>query len=404
MPELLPFRGLRYAHGGDLVAVTAPPYDVIDPEHRDRLAATDPCNSVRLILPDGADPYRGAAALLEAWVADGTLALDPAPTLTVYRMTFPDGDGTRSTIGVLGALVLPERITDGQVLPHERTLPKAKTDRLDLLRATRANLDPIWGLCPTAGLSATLAGATARPPEAAARDELGVLHEAWTLTDVGAIAAVRAAVAAGPLVLADGHHRFETALNYRAEQDRADPGADAIMCFVVELADEQLVVHAIHRLVHDLPPDVEDRLAGTCDLEDAGANTPEAVDALRARLRRDGGIGLVLPDRLVRLVPRADSLAAARADLPASLHSVSSAHFDALVRPALGEATLTYRNDAATCAAMVAAGAADAAIILQPVSVATIRDAGRAGVRMPEKTTFFWPKPRTGFVFRRLDD
>jgi len=404
VPELVPFRGLRYADGGVLDAVTAPPYDVIDPDHRERLADADPHNAVRLILPEGADPYRGAGALLDAWVADGTLTVDGTPTFTVYRMTYPDGDGTRSTIGVLGALVLPERIEDGQVLPHERTLPKAKTDRLDLLRATRANLDPIWGLCPTAGLSATLASVTGAPPRATAVDELGVLHEAWTLTDPEGMEAVRAAVAAGPLVLADGHHRFETALAYRAERDATDPGADAILCFVVELADDQLVVHAIHRLVHGLPADVEARLAPTCELEDAGANTPDAVTALRARLRRDGGIGLVLPDRLLRLVPRADALAAARAELPTALHDVASAHFDALVRPALGAATLAYRNDASACAAMVAAGTADAAIILQPVSVPTIRDAGRAGVRMPEKTTFFWPKPRTGIVFRRLDD
>jgi hypothetical protein len=156
--------------------------------------------------------------------------------------------------------------------------------------------------------------------------------------------------------------------------------------------------------VHDLPADAETRLAETCELIDAGPNTPEGVAALRSALRTDGGIGLVLRDRLVRLVPRADALAVARAGLPESLHDVSSAHFDALVRPALGDATLAYRNDASTCAAIVAAGNADAAIILQPVSVATIRDAGRAGVRMPEKTTFFWPKPRTGMVFRRLDD
>jgi uncharacterized protein (DUF1015 family) len=245
---------------------------------------------------------------------------------------------------------------------------------------------------------------TASPAQARAVDEIGVVHEAWTLADPAAIEAVRAAVSAEPLVLADGHHRFETALAYRAERATGDPGADAIMCLVVELADEQLVVHAIHRLVHDLPADIEARLARTCELEDAGANTPEAVTALRNRLRRAGGIGLVLRDRLLRLVPRPDALAAARAELPTSLHEVSSAHFDALVRPALGDATLSYRNDASACAAMVAAGAADAAIILQPVSVETIRAAGRAGVRMPEKTTFFWPKPRTGIVFRRLDD
>jgi len=369
----------------------APPYDVLSDADRAELAGRHPHNIVHVDVPmeaDGPGRYDAAARILNDWIDRGVVRLDPNPSFTIYRMDFTDESGRKRRT----------------VLPHERTLPKAKTDRLDLLRATRANLDPIWGLCPTAGLSATLASVTGAPPRATAVDELGVLHEAWTLTDPEGMEAVRAAVAAGPLVLADGHHRFETALAYRAERDATDPGADAILCFVVELADDQLVVHAIHRLVHGLPADVEARLAPTCELEDAGANTPDAVTALRARLRRDGGIGLVLPDRLLRLVPRADALAAARAELPTALHDVASAHFDALVRPALGAATLAYRNDASACAAMVAAGTADAAIILQPVSVPTIRDAGRAGVRMPEKTTFFWPKPRTGIVFRRLDD
>lgn len=407
VPEFVPFRGLRYRAGGVLDPVTAPPYDVIDPAQRADLAARDPHNAVRLILPDGDDPYATAADLLAAWVADGTLATDDERAFHVYRMAFRDGDGVeRLTTGVLGALVLPDRIDDGTVLPHERTLPKAKSDRLDLLRATRANLDPIWGLCPTVGLTGTLNAATLGPAAAECTDEFGVHHAVWPLTDPPAVAAVSDAVAAGPLVLADGHHRFETALAYRAERPADDPGAAAIMCLVVELADDQLVVHAIHRLVHDAPPDLEARLAATCEVLDAGPHTAAGVEALRAALRdpERGGMGLVLPDRLVRLVPRPEAQAAARAGQAEPLHGVGAAEFDALVRPALGEAALTYRNDATDCAAIVAAGGADAAVLLPPVSVAAIRAAGRAGVRMPEKTTFFWPKPRTGMVIRRLDD
>lgn len=407
MPAFVPFRGLRYRAGGVLDPVTAPPYDVIDPQQRADLAARDEHNAVRLILPDGDAPYAGAAALLGAWMEDGTLDTDRAPAFYVYRMSFREADGTpRVTTGVLGALVLPDRIEDGTVLPHERTLPKAKSDRLDLLRATRANLDPIWGLCPTAGLTADLDAATRGPSLAECTDEFEVHHEVWALDDPEAVAAVSAAVAAGPLVLADGHHRFETALAYRSERGTADAGAAAIMCLVVELADEQLVVHAIHRLVHGLPPDLEARLAATCEIVDAGPHTTEALAELRAALRDParGGLGLVLPDRLLRLVPRDDARNDARADQPTALHGVGAADFDALVRPALDGATLTYRNDAGDCAAIVARGDADAAVLLTPVSVAAIRDAGRAGVRMPEKTTFFWPKPRTGMVMRRLDD
>ena len=321
VPVFLPFRGLRYRAGGVLNPVTAPPYDVIDPHQRAALAARDDHNAVRLILPEGADPYAGAAALLAAWIEDGTLGPDGTAAFYVYRMSFTEPDGTpRVTTGVLGALVLPERIEDGTVLPHERTLPKAKSDRLDLLRATRANLDPIWGLCPTPGLTADLDTATRRPSLAECTDEFGVHHEVWALEDAGTVAAVSAAVAAGPLVLADGHHRFETALAYRAECAGSDTGAAAIMCLVVELADDQLVVHAIHRLVHGLPDDVEARLAATCEVIEAGPHTDEALADLRAALRDParGGIGFVLMAAAVSYMARSEVKSAECAPLSSS--------------------------------------------------------------------------------------
>ncbi len=408
MPEFLPFRGLRYTGGGVLDSVTAPPYDVIDPTQRIALAARDEFNAVRLILPEAdpqnADPYSVASQLLTSWSTSGVLTLDDVPAFYVYRMTFAERHGyVRTTTGVLGALTLPDHIDSGEVLPHERTLPKAKSDRLDILRATRANLDPIWGLCTTSGLTESLNEATESAPLAECTDEFGVHHAIWALSEADGVSAVRRAVADGPLVLADGHHRFETALAYRSEQGSSDQGSDAILCFVVELEEKQLVVHAIHRLLSEVPSNFLDLVAKTFEVRDSGPHTAQGIATLHDSVGIEDAIGLVLPDRLFLLVPAANALDEACKSLPDSLHGVASAHFETLIRPLLGDGVLTYRNDAEDCAEIVSNGGAAAAIILAPVSVATIRDAGQAGVRMPEKTTFFWPKPRTGMVFRLLD-
>jgi len=416
VPDFLPFPGLRYVTpvpgdggdghdrkpDGDISAVCAPPYDVIDPDDRAALQARDPHNAIRLILPDS---YEGAAAALEQWERDGVLAADDRASFSVYRMHFTGDDGRpRSTTGVLGALALDN--ADGGIMPHERTLPKAKSDRLELLRATRANLDPIWGITLFPGFTDLLTADGA--PLAVATDIEGNRHELWRVDDPGQVAAIRDAVAAHELVLADGHHRFETGGNYRRERAEAgidDPGADAIMCLVVELAPEELCVRAIHRLLHGVG-DLDLRAAAEpmFTVTDLGPNTADGVAALETAMARDGGLGLVDSQGLALLVPRA-ALDDAMGHEPAELREVDSARFDAGLRPALETAgvTLTYRNDGATCAAHVEKGVADASVLLRAVSVETIRAAAEARIRMPEKTTFFAPKPRTGMVFRDLD-
>jgi uncharacterized protein (DUF1015 family) len=392
----------------DLSRIAAPPYDVIDDELQSTLEATDPHNSVQLILPrdtDGHDRYQAAADRLGAWRSSGVLALDDAESFYGYRMTFRSEAGTtRATTGVLGALTLPPPggdPADAAILPHERTLPKARSDRLALLRATRANLDPIWGLSLAPGLTALLPLGAA--PDAVATDADGVVHELWRLTDGDVLGAVATAVASAPVVLADGHHRFETASNYRAEQPARDSGATAIMALVVELTADQLTVAAIHRLVHGAPADLRERLAGAFEVHETGPNAPDGVAALEARMHAEGSLGLVDGRGTALLSPRPDLLAGL-AGLPAPLSDVDASRFDAGVRPALDGAELSYRNDAATCAALVEKGAADAAVLLRPVTVAQIGTAAFGHVRMPEKTTFFEPKPRTGMVFRSLDD
>jgi len=400
VPRFLPFPGIRY-RDHDITAVSAPPYDVIEPEARAALQARDPHNAVRLILPD---TYDAAAAALTRWRDEGVLVTDDAPGFSIYQMDFTGDDGVpQRTTGVLGALALDD---DGSgVMPHERTLPKAKTDRLELLRATRANLDPIWGLSLAGGLSGLLETGAAEP-DTIAIDEDGFHHSLWRVDDPARIEEISAAVGSELVVLADGHHRFETAGNYRRERRAAgldDPGADAIMTLIVELAPNQLCVRAIHRLLSGVGDvDLRAALRGPFFVHAAGPNVPEGVTALEVAMRDGGSLGLVDRDGLALLMPTAE-LEARMAAFPVELRDVDAARFDAGVLPTVPDASLTYRNDARTVASQVEKGAADAAVLLRPVDVHTIRAAAAADLRMPEKTTFFAPKPRTGMVFRALD-
>jgi uncharacterized protein (DUF1015 family) len=405
VPDLAPFRGLRYTTGSDLTAVTAPPYDVIDAGERVTLLASDPNNSVRLILPDDSsgDPYEGAATTLAKWRADGVLEVDPAPMLYSYRMEAArPGGKTHRTVGVIGALALPGDGAVGDVLPHERTLPKAKSDRLALLRATRANFDPIWGLTLSSGLTELVADV---PTVAVAVDRSGVRHELGLISDDDRIEAIRSLVRAKAVVLADGHHRFETACTYRTESP--DDGAGAILCLVVELDDAQLDVRPFHRLVSGAPDDLRARLGedSAFAVRDRGVMTPAHLAGLLDEMDASGSFGLVDADGLALLALEHEPGASSRLEeLPEPLRGVDAARFDVAVRPHLGDAVLSYRSDPAAVVAALGSGEANAAILLRRVTVAQIRAAAASGVRMPEKTTYFAPKPLTGMVMRSLDD
>jgi uncharacterized protein (DUF1015 family) len=404
VPDFLPFPGSRYRHAPDSSSVVAPPYDVIDEEERAQLETADPHNAVRLILPRAAppaDPYQHAASTLDDWYAEGVLEPDPAPAFYGYRMRFTDEEGTpRHTLGVIGALSLP---TDDRedVFPHEQTLPKARRDRLELLRATRTNLDPIWCLSLAEGLSDLLEPHAA--PVTTAIDEHGTTHDLVPLVERSRLDSVRACVAGAPLVLADGHHRFETACTYRGEHPD-DRAASSIMTFVVPLDETMLDVRAIHRLLHHAPTDLRGRLAARFEIEPVGGNTEAGVDRLLAAMRDQEALGLVDGEGLALLRPDAAALDAVRDEQPPELYGVDAARFETAIRPALADAELSYRDDGRSVAGIVAKGGADAAVLLRPVTVDQIRAAAFARVRMPAKTTFFWPKPRTGMVLRRFAD
>ena len=398
MPRFEPFPGVRYRVGdGYLDDVVAPPYDVISLEERAGLARRSEHNAVRLELPEdeaGRDRYQVAADLWEEWRAKEVLVADAGPSFYLYRMGFHDEAGRpRQTSGVLGALQLSPP-AQGEVLPHEHTTPKDRADRLELLRSCRANISPIWGLSLAQGLAALCQ--PPGPPDARATDDEGVHHRLWRLTRPGLLDAISAGVASAPVLIADGHHRYETALAYQEERRAASgdrPGAyDAVLAYVVELSEEELRVRPIHRLLSGLPAalDLLDALSAHFELLDAGSD----VTGLPATMAEAGALALVTAGGAWLLRPRPDTVGAASHDLDSSRLDVALA--------SLPPHTVSYQHGVDRVVAAVASGRAQAGVLLRPATVAQIAAVGRGGERMPPKTTFFHPKPRTGMVFREV--
>jgi uncharacterized protein (DUF1015 family) len=395
VPRFEPFRGLRYDTARvSLADVTAPPYDVIDEGQRTVLAA-EPRNVVRIDLPideDGQDRYDVACRLLQEWRDDGTLVSDDEPTFTLYRMSFVDEAGrTRRTTGVIGALELwPPG--SGQILPHEHTTPKAKSDRLDMLRSCRANLSAIWGLTLAGGLTDLLP--TDSRPDAEWTDPDGVTHTVWISRDAEINGRIAARVLDEPVVIADGHHRYETSLQYRDERRLVDgPGtaAESTMCLLVELVEDELTVQPIHRLVTGLPEGAALHLL-LSEHFDVEPTDDFGADAVQRLVDADA-LGLVDDTGAFLLRPKARAFGE---DVVLDTVRLEQA------RTALPTHELSYQHGVANVVDAVREGRAQAAILVRPATVAQIQEIAHGGERMPPKTTFFAPKPATGVVIRPL--
>lgn len=395
MPRFEPFRAARYALGSpeDISPLVSPPYDVFGEEERDVLASSHPANIVRVDYPverDGAGRYDACASVLAAWVADGTVRIDDTPSFTLYRMSFVDDAGRRrETVGVIGALEVVDEGAGG-VLPHERTTPKAKTDRLDLTRATKANLSPVWGLSLTSGLSALLAA----PGETVARttDPAGVVHTAERVSDPARVSEIASAVSTSPVLIADGHHRYAISRTYRDEQ-RANGGTGAselVMTYVAELVAEQLSIAAIHRLVTGHSADeVLGRIAPFYDTEAAGPVGPGTLAGMESSGR------LCLVDRTGNgtwLAPRDGAFTGIR--------DMDSARLEHALGDMIG--SVSYQHGVNDVLSRLRGGDADCAVLIRPVSLQEIRRTADTGELMPPKSTFFTPKLLTGMVWRPL--
>jgi uncharacterized protein (DUF1015 family) len=403
MARFEPFPGIRYdPEVVDPNLVTAPPYDVLDASERDALLERDPHNIIAVDLPvppgeDGSDAaYEEAGAAFQQWQDDGVLITDE-PSFYAYRMGYTDEAGrARQVAGIIGALELTPPDA-GNVLPHEQTTPKAKTDRLRLYRATGANLSAVWGLSPAEGLGqlAELPG----PPVARWTDDLGVHHRLWQITQPGMLDAISSAVGSQPVVIADGHHRYATALQHRDERHEAGEGDgpwDLVLAFVVELAEDQLDVQPIHRVLSGVPDglDLVQALEPWFDVApDDGAVDATVIDRMVAQ----GTLTLVTTKGAWSLTPRPEALAESR-DLDSSRLDVALAGIAA----EHAELGVAYQHGVDRVQALVDDGTVDAGVLLRPATVGQILEIAHGGERMPPKTTFFSPKPSTGQVFRSI--
>ncbi len=397
MPEFLPFRGVHYdLSRNDLADVSAPPYDVIDATDRERLIARDTNNIVRIDLPledDGPNRYVDAATTFEAWRNAGVLVRDEQPSFYLYQMETIDAAGVAAhTLGVLGALRL-SRPGEGDILPHEFTTPKAKSDRLDLLRATRVNLSAIWGLSLSTGLTELCR--TTADPDARWSDDEGTRHTLWTIHDPSVCEAISACVGASPIVIADGHHRYETSLAYRDERAAAsdDPtGAEHALVYVVELTEDELEVRPIHRLItgvesQTLIDHVADYFTVTNAVPVDDSITDKMLEHNALVVVDTSGIGTFL-------VPKPNMF-----DGVDDLDSARLAH---ALRDCAG-IEVRYQHGVDNIVNGLQQKDADCGVLLRPATVAQIQANAHSGNKMPPKTTFFHPKPRTGQVFRITD-
>lgn len=410
MPRFEPFSALRYAPDIDLDLATAPPYDVLSSADVDVLQHRHPTNITYLDVPRASapssesghgqavdsqldtDPYLHVADLLQQWQDTGTLVSDLQPSYTLYRMQFVDELGVgRQTVGVLGAL---EVVDDGApgVLPHERTTPKAKTDRLDLTRATNANLSPVWGLSLAAGLTALLRDHG--DPVGTCTDDDGVIHSVERVSDPVRIDAIRSAVQAHTVLIADGHHRYAISRTYRDEQRQSHPdnaGAELTLTYVAELIEDQLTIDAIHRLYSGVPlSDLLDRLALSFEIQPAGM-----VDVSFAQQVVDrGSLCLVLDDGSgMWLTPRPEAFPGIRS-LDGALLEHALADLDGL--------GVDYQHGVTQVVDRVRLQQAVAGVLIRPTSIDEIRRTANERLLMPPKSTFFTPKLRTGFVIRPM--
>ncbi|HEY8582354.1 MAG TPA: DUF1015 domain-containing protein [Capillimicrobium sp.] len=415
MAEIQPLRALRYepAVAGALQSLVAPPYDVIDAPLRAELAARSPHNVVAIDLPEGDDPYATAAQTLQRWRDEGAVVEDDAPAIWALRQDYTGPDGRALTRQGFLCRVRVTEYGPGRIRPHERTHPGPKEDRLRLTRATQANLSPIFSLYsdPEQAAWAALEPHTAGDPWGDATDDEGTRNRLWRVGDAAAIAAVQAATADAELLIADGHHRYETARAYADEVGGEGDHRYVLMCLVA-LQDPGLTVFPTHRLVSETTPAQQEALAQALKRD----FVIELVDELDAGDPDGSPLRLGYVDahfgQPLRLTLRDQAIAdAALAGQPEPYRRLDAAVLEALLLKGPLELTdddishlhrFGYARTAEQARELVASGAFDLAFVLRATPVEQVREVAESGVSMPPKSTYFFPKLPTGLLFNPL--
>jgi len=427
-----PFQGIFYdPQRVDLARVVAPPYDVISPADQRRYYQEDPHNVVRLIAGEvrptdtpEENKYKRAAGFFRQWLAAGILNQESSPGLYVYRHRFVDpiNGRQRERQGILGVVEL-EPFGQG-VLPHEQTHARAKADRLSLTRAVVANLSPVFALYedPQSAIGPVIAPAIAESPRLSIRGEDGDQHTIWSISGAERFDKLAALFRASRLYIADGHHRYETALNFRNKQrvDHPEAPPDAafnyVLMLLVDIADPGLTILPTHRLLHDFErfdPRLVDRLArrhrvvprrDRAELQAAMQEpTPgHRIGIALATYPAPSGGGQGGGCLTVDIAPTDPADPVSRLDVSVLHREILQRELGLEPAELESERYLSYSRDVASLLDRVESGAGQAAFFLRPPAVSDVVEVARAGQVMPQKSTYFFPKPASGIVFNPL--
>lgn len=418
------FQGMRYTpKAGAIADLVCPPYDIISPEQRDELLARSPYNLVQLELPQGEDRYRQANELYRKWMADGILKQDDTDSIYIYEMSFIVNNIRRSVKGMICAVRL-EEFEDRVILPHEYTLSKAKNDRFDLLSTAKASFSQIYSMytdeeqTTRTRIEAVSQGA----PDIEFTDADAVTHRLWCVTDQAQIAAFTAEFADRQLFIADGHHRYETALNYRrkimAETPDFSPEhpANYTCMFLVDMECDGLVVFPTHRMLANIgefhEQDVLEKINQYFSFDrrnDLTAIEKDLQDgwdshAMALYTGKDYYYRLTFDDvELVRELLADMSESFCNLDVTI-LHTLILNKVFGITKADLAKQTkITYTRSIDEALSLVKKGKQECAFFLNPTRVDQIKDVAKAGDKMPQKATYFYPKLITGLVFMKFD-
>lgn len=426
MAEIRPFRALRFdtQAAGNIQELTCPPYDIISEEQRNQYLKTNEHNVIRLELPRDENPYEEAGSLLRQWEQQGILKQDDQEGLYIYEEEFQAHGKTMRVKGIICRVKL-EEFFKGVVLPHEETLSKAKADRFQLMKATFCNFSQIYSLYmdPQHKTPDKINRLSQGTPEVEMQDGDGVIHRLWIVTDPQEIREVCSDFAQRKLYIADGHHRYETALNFRDDcrkQGLAKEGdaVDYVMMMLVDMENSGLVVFPTHRLVRGLSSFdetavkqacreyflVEDRTDISTIEGELNALYQQGKKAFAFYTGKDRWTLLVLKDMdaVRKLLPQA-SAATQGLDVTV-LHSLVLEKIFGIDKENMAQQiNLTYTRDFQEAITSVEKAESQCAFILNPTRVTEIRDVAAAGEKMPQKSTYFYPKLITGLVMNQME-
>ncbi len=419
MAQIKPLRGITYNLSKvDLADVTTPPYDIINTQAQTGYYDKSPHNMIRLDLgrkydsdSDTENRYTRAAALYDDWRNENILVQAPEKTIYVYRQTY-ELDKTYVQTGIICLVKLEEF---GQsILPHEKTLSAPRKDRYQLLEACHANFSPIYALYADESrtMAEILSRAKLKPPTLQMTDEPGTIHEIFPMTETSEISAIENVLSTKRLFIADGHHRYETSLNFCKNSQKSGQAPESyqyMMMYLVDMATEAMTILPTHRvlkldnfdlsdLLNKLPNDykVSDPLA-FADVSPA-SDDPEKVT-----------FDLYALGRVIRIEGRRDSLVGLNNETPAPISKrldtsiLQDTIFGPLLDIASGDPRLSFKQDILEATSLVDSDEASLAVFLRSTEMNQIIGVAEAGEKMPQKSTFFYPKPRSGLVINGLD-